>query len=116
MGYSSLLQGCQRGSTKLSRDCLPTPGDQLNRLTREHVRMSARKEECHHSYVKATSCWDGAWYFSWLCKECGHSFPREPDGERKYILKPTTPKPKPKLSVDKVEGNVTHLSFSKEPT
>ena len=77
--------------------------------------MSARKE-CHHSYVKASSCWEGYWSFSWLCTECGHSFPREPDGERKYILKPTTPEPKPKLSVDKVEGNVTHLSFNKEPT
>lgn len=39
MGYSSLLQWCQRGSTKFSRDCLPTPGDQLNRLTREYAWM-----------------------------------------------------------------------------
>jgi len=81
--------------------------------------MSAQKEGCHHSYVKATSCHGGYWSFSWLCKECGHNFPREPDSERKYILKPTTPKPpkaKPKLSVDSVEGNVIQLSFNKEST
>lgn len=39
MGYSSLLQGCQGGPTKLSWDCVPTSTNQLNRLTREYAWM-----------------------------------------------------------------------------
>jgi len=72
---------------------------------------------CHHSYVKATSRNGDNWYFSWLCEECGHSFPREPDGERKHIktttptpIKPKEP-PKPKWQSD---GDVINVDFGKK--
>lgn len=70
---------------------------------------------CNHSYVKATSRSGDAWYFSWLCKGCGDHFPREPDGERKYILSPSkapTPPKTPKERIKSSENGVVKVDFT----